>query len=117
MLVDEICLKLTCSCKDLEKAQKQAAELRDEYSEEMAMLQVTHSNTDLAMIIKNIRHREEVKYLFKVIFLIAKGEEGGTVLYSKVPKAPLCHSYFSATNYIYIKPRIPLVQEVPSKNI
>eukprot|EP00957_Ditylum_brightwellii_P097330 7413185-Ditylum_brightwellii.AAC.1 len=76
MSVDNIYSKLTCLRKDMEKAQKQAAELHDEYSEEMATLQVTHNNTDLATIIKNIRHREEVKYLFKTIHLIAKGEEG-----------------------------------------
>eukprot|EP00957_Ditylum_brightwellii_P212342 15367193-Ditylum_brightwellii.AAC.6 len=41
--------------------------------EEMAMYQITHNNTDIAAIIKNIHHREEIKTFFRFMKPIAKG--------------------------------------------
>eukprot|EP00957_Ditylum_brightwellii_P165394 12592861-Ditylum_brightwellii.AAC.1 len=84
--IDKIQSNLTTAWKNLKQAQKQAAELQDEYLEEMAHLQITHNNTNIATIIKNIRHREEVKSSFKIIRPIAKGKEGGAVSYIKVPE-------------------------------
>eukprot|EP00957_Ditylum_brightwellii_P210025 15364487-Ditylum_brightwellii.AAC.1 len=52
--VDIIMSKLTAARKELRKVQKNAAELQDEYSEEMARLQITHNNTDIATIIRNL---------------------------------------------------------------
>eukprot|EP00957_Ditylum_brightwellii_P138882 10585738-Ditylum_brightwellii.AAC.1 len=43
----------------------------------------THSNSDIATIIKNIHHREEVKTSFWLMRPIAKGKTGGTVSYIK----------------------------------
>eukprot|EP00957_Ditylum_brightwellii_P071928 5467008-Ditylum_brightwellii.AAC.1 len=53
--------------------------------EEMARHQTTHNNSDIAVIIKNIRHMEEVKNLFHLMKPIAKGEVGGTVSCIKEP--------------------------------
>eukprot|EP00957_Ditylum_brightwellii_P009218 697890-Ditylum_brightwellii.AAC.1 len=43
----------------------------------------THGNSDIATIIKNIRHREEVKTSFWIMQPIVKGKTGGTVSYIK----------------------------------
>eukprot|EP00957_Ditylum_brightwellii_P110948 8461452-Ditylum_brightwellii.AAC.1 len=51
----------------------------------MARHQTTHNNSDIAVNIKNICHREEVKNLFHLMKPIAKGEVGGTVSYIKEP--------------------------------
>eukprot|EP00957_Ditylum_brightwellii_P092873 7070720-Ditylum_brightwellii.AAC.1 len=61
MEISLIASKLTAARKDLRKAEKMAAGLRDEYLEEMAQLQINSRNTNLATIIKNIHQREEVK--------------------------------------------------------
>eukprot|EP00957_Ditylum_brightwellii_P164964 12560159-Ditylum_brightwellii.AAC.1 len=44
--------KLTAARKELWKVQKNAAEIRNDYLEEMACLQNSSHNTDIAMIIK-----------------------------------------------------------------
>eukprot|EP00957_Ditylum_brightwellii_P185298 14110042-Ditylum_brightwellii.AAC.1 len=77
--------KLTAARKEFWKVQKNAAEIYDEYLEEMACLQIKPRNTDIATIIKNIRHREEVTSSFRLMKPIAKGETGGTVSYIKEP--------------------------------
>eukprot|EP00957_Ditylum_brightwellii_P090846 6917731-Ditylum_brightwellii.AAC.2 len=76
---------LTAARKELRKAKKNAAEICDEYLKEMACLQITSHNTDIATIIKSIHHREEVKSSFRLMKPIAKGEIGGTVSYIKDP--------------------------------
>eukprot|EP00957_Ditylum_brightwellii_P134194 10231143-Ditylum_brightwellii.AAC.1 len=74
---------LTKAHKNLQQVQKDAAEIRDEMLEEMAMYQINHNNTDIATIIKNICHREEIKTSVCLMKPIAKGEIGGTVSYIK----------------------------------
>eukprot|EP00957_Ditylum_brightwellii_P118075 9004856-Ditylum_brightwellii.AAC.1 len=54
----------------------------------MARLQILNTNNNIATIIKNIQHREEVKASFKMIRPIVKKEQGGAVSHIKVP-APL----------------------------
>eukprot|EP00957_Ditylum_brightwellii_P181979 13864007-Ditylum_brightwellii.AAC.1 len=54
----------------------------------MATLQIIHNNMDLATIIKNICHREEVKQAFNLICPITKGQQGGVVSFIKA-LAPL----------------------------
>eukprot|EP00957_Ditylum_brightwellii_P128690 9817479-Ditylum_brightwellii.AAC.1 len=51
----------------------------------MARYQTTHNNSEVATVIKNIRHREEVKTSFFLMKPIAKGTTGGTVSYIKEP--------------------------------
>eukprot|EP00957_Ditylum_brightwellii_P099205 7556006-Ditylum_brightwellii.AAC.1 len=68
--------KLTAARKELRKVQKNTAEIRNDYLKEMACLQNSSCNTDIATIIKNIRHKEDVKSPFKLIKPIAKGETG-----------------------------------------
>eukprot|EP00957_Ditylum_brightwellii_P111112 8472648-Ditylum_brightwellii.AAC.1 len=51
----------------------------------MALHQTTHNNSEVATIIKNIRHREEVKTSFQLMKPIAKGTLGGTVSYIREP--------------------------------
>eukprot|EP00957_Ditylum_brightwellii_P067459 5120558-Ditylum_brightwellii.AAC.1 len=51
----------------------------------MAWYQTTHNNSEVARIIKNIQHREEVKTLFHLMKPIAKGTVSGTVSYIKEP--------------------------------
>eukprot|EP00957_Ditylum_brightwellii_P088459 6737112-Ditylum_brightwellii.AAC.1 len=75
--LQKISLKLTAACKALKEQQKDAATLRDDYLEEVATLQITHNHTDLATIIKNIRHKKELKQPFKLIRPISKGTQGG----------------------------------------
>eukprot|EP00957_Ditylum_brightwellii_P054902 4161348-Ditylum_brightwellii.AAC.1 len=45
----------------------------------MAQMQLENNKTDIAIIIKNIRHREEVKSSFKILRSISKGQQGGAV--------------------------------------
>eukprot|EP00957_Ditylum_brightwellii_P212126 15366999-Ditylum_brightwellii.AAC.1 len=71
--------------KKLHRVQKQVAELRDEMLEEMVRDRITHENSDIATIIKNICHREKVKSTFWLMQPIAKGETGGAVSYIKGP--------------------------------
>eukprot|EP00957_Ditylum_brightwellii_P096305 7334903-Ditylum_brightwellii.AAC.1 len=66
-------------------AQQQAAQLRDKYLEEMATLMTTQKNTDIATIIKNIWHCEEIKHSFKISRPISKGAQGGAVSTILVP--------------------------------
>eukprot|EP00957_Ditylum_brightwellii_P046976 3566144-Ditylum_brightwellii.AAC.1 len=75
--------KLTAARKEFKNVQKNAAEIRDEYLEEATCLQTTHNNKDIATIIKNIQHKEEVKSSFRLMCPIAKGKVGGTVSYIK----------------------------------
>eukprot|EP00957_Ditylum_brightwellii_P107000 8164224-Ditylum_brightwellii.AAC.1 len=77
MSLPTICSKLTTVRKALHKAQQNAAALRDDYLEEMAQMQVENNKTDIATIIKNIRHREEVKSSLRILRSISKGQQGG----------------------------------------
>eukprot|EP00957_Ditylum_brightwellii_P184410 14046344-Ditylum_brightwellii.AAC.1 len=70
-----IASKLTVARKGLKKAQKMAAELRDEYLEEMTQLHVTPKNTNLATIVKNMHQREEAKTSFSMLRPISKGKQ------------------------------------------
>eukprot|EP00957_Ditylum_brightwellii_P181693 13841555-Ditylum_brightwellii.AAC.1 len=45
----------------------------------MATLLTNQQNTDIAMIVKNIRHHEEVKHSFQLLRPISKGTQGGAV--------------------------------------
>eukprot|EP00957_Ditylum_brightwellii_P155289 11821602-Ditylum_brightwellii.AAC.1 len=45
----------------------------------MAQFNVTKNQTDIATIIKNIRHQEEVKSYFRMMRPISKGQQGGAV--------------------------------------
>eukprot|EP00957_Ditylum_brightwellii_P076430 5808806-Ditylum_brightwellii.AAC.1 len=80
--------KLTTAQKELKEIQKNAAEIRDNYSEEMAQEQTKAQNTDITTIIKNIRHREEVKSSFRLIKPITRGSQGRAVSLLKV-EAPV----------------------------
>eukprot|EP00957_Ditylum_brightwellii_P183070 13944483-Ditylum_brightwellii.AAC.1 len=71
--------KFTAARKELCKVQTNVAEIQDEYLEEMVCLQTTNNKSDIATIIENIRHHEEVKSSFQLMCPIAKGEVGGTV--------------------------------------
>eukprot|EP00957_Ditylum_brightwellii_P013801 1039838-Ditylum_brightwellii.AAC.1 len=79
MSVPNICSKLTTARKALHNAQQNSAALRDDYLEETAQMQVENNKTDIATIIKNIRHCEEVKSSFKILCSILKGQQGGAV--------------------------------------
>eukprot|EP00957_Ditylum_brightwellii_P110267 8410140-Ditylum_brightwellii.AAC.1 len=79
MSVPNIYSKLTTARKALHKAQQNAAALRNNYLEEMAQMQVENKKTDIATIIKNIRHCEEVKSSFRILRSISKGQQGSTV--------------------------------------
>eukprot|EP00957_Ditylum_brightwellii_P054180 4103673-Ditylum_brightwellii.AAC.1 len=76
MSLPTICSKLTTARKALHKAQQNAAALCDSYLEEMTQLQVESNKTDIATIIKNIRHHEEVKSSFQFLRSISKGQQG-----------------------------------------
>eukprot|EP00957_Ditylum_brightwellii_P149545 11388126-Ditylum_brightwellii.AAC.1 len=43
----------------------------------MVTLMTTWNNTDIATIIKNIKHCEEIKHSFKILRSISKGAQGG----------------------------------------
>eukprot|EP00957_Ditylum_brightwellii_P133819 10203205-Ditylum_brightwellii.AAC.1 len=51
--------KCTAVRKELRKVQLNAAEVQDDYLEEMGCLQTTNNKSDIVIIIKNIRHRKE----------------------------------------------------------
>eukprot|EP00957_Ditylum_brightwellii_P098075 7470930-Ditylum_brightwellii.AAC.1 len=80
-----ICSNLTKARGLLKTAQQQAVQLQDKYLEEMAALMTTWNNTDIATIIKNIRHHEEIKHSFKILRPISKGAQGGVVSTILVP--------------------------------
>jgi hypothetical protein len=65
--VDQIASHLTTARKHLKQVQGKAAQIRDEYLEEMATQLSKQQNTNIATIFKNIRHREEVKHSFKLL--------------------------------------------------
>eukprot|EP00957_Ditylum_brightwellii_P068270 5183476-Ditylum_brightwellii.AAC.1 len=46
----------------------------------MATLLINQQNTDIATIVKNIRHRKEVRHSFQLLRSISKGTQGGVVL-------------------------------------
>ena len=79
MSLPTICSRLTTARKTLHKAQQNAATLRNNYLEKMAQMQAKNNNTDIATIIKNIRHCEEVKNSFRILRSISKGQQGGEV--------------------------------------
>eukprot|EP00957_Ditylum_brightwellii_P038167 2885771-Ditylum_brightwellii.AAC.2 len=83
--VEKISSNLTKAHKELNKAQKNDAELHDKCLEETDQLQITHNNTNIATIIKNTTHRKELKYLFQSMRPISKGQQGSVILYIKVP--------------------------------
>eukprot|EP00957_Ditylum_brightwellii_P189253 14404868-Ditylum_brightwellii.AAC.1 len=45
----------------------------------MATLLTNQQNTDIATIVKNIRHQEEVKHSFQLLHPNSKGTQGGVV--------------------------------------
>eukprot|EP00957_Ditylum_brightwellii_P203933 15336834-Ditylum_brightwellii.AAC.1 len=51
--------KLIAARKELHNVQLNAAEIQDDYLEEMAPLQTTNNKSVIAITIKNIRHQEE----------------------------------------------------------
>eukprot|EP00957_Ditylum_brightwellii_P043156 3270377-Ditylum_brightwellii.AAC.1 len=51
----------------------------------MATLLINQQNTDIATIVKNIRHCEEVRHSFQLLCPISKGTQGGAVLSILVP--------------------------------
>eukprot|EP00957_Ditylum_brightwellii_P129263 9860416-Ditylum_brightwellii.AAC.1 len=57
----------------------------------------THGNSDIATIIKNIRHREEVKTSFWIMQPIVKGKTGGKVSYIKETTSLESPSTYSKT--------------------
>eukprot|EP00957_Ditylum_brightwellii_P140479 10703101-Ditylum_brightwellii.AAC.1 len=76
---------ITAARKQLRQIQHNAAEIRDAMLEEMAHDHITSDTADIATIVKNIRHREEVKTAFRLMCPIAKDKTGGTVSYIKAP--------------------------------
>eukprot|EP00957_Ditylum_brightwellii_P065428 4963315-Ditylum_brightwellii.AAC.1 len=60
----------------------------------MAQLNVTKNQTDIATIIKNIRHHEEVKSSFRMMPPISKGQQGSTVSKILVPDELECSSMY-----------------------
>eukprot|EP00957_Ditylum_brightwellii_P112717 8592373-Ditylum_brightwellii.AAC.1 len=83
--LEKVCSNLTRAQKELKTAQQNAEALQDEYLEEMAQFQIMHNNTDIAPIIKNMHHHEEVKQLFNIMRPISKGQQGGAVSYDLAP--------------------------------
>eukprot|EP00957_Ditylum_brightwellii_P078116 5938668-Ditylum_brightwellii.AAC.1 len=81
----EILAQLIKACSSLKTAQSNAAQLCDDYLEEMAAQMSEQSNTDTATIIKKIWHQEEIKQLFKLLRPISKGNQGGAVSTILVP--------------------------------
>eukprot|EP00957_Ditylum_brightwellii_P152741 11626646-Ditylum_brightwellii.AAC.1 len=66
----------------------------------MATHLLEQQNTDIATIVKNIRHREEVKHSFKLLRPISKGTQGGTVSSILVPaelKSPAIYDEVSSS--------------------
>eukprot|EP00957_Ditylum_brightwellii_P125329 9552111-Ditylum_brightwellii.AAC.1 len=55
----KISSNLTKARRNLKHVQQKAAQLRDEYLEEMGTLLTNQQNTNIATIVKNIRHRKE----------------------------------------------------------
>eukprot|EP00957_Ditylum_brightwellii_P028540 2155699-Ditylum_brightwellii.AAC.1 len=51
----------------------------------MATQLSNQQNTDIATIVKNIRHCEEVKHSFQLLHPISKGTQGGAVSSILVP--------------------------------
>eukprot|EP00957_Ditylum_brightwellii_P140740 10721374-Ditylum_brightwellii.AAC.1 len=60
----------------------------------MAQLNVTKNQTDIATIIKNIQHQEEVKSSFRMMRPISKGQQGSAVSSILVPDELECSSMY-----------------------
>eukprot|EP00957_Ditylum_brightwellii_P071321 5421650-Ditylum_brightwellii.AAC.1 len=84
--MNDITNRLSQARKNLQTAQRKAACLRDEFLEEMAQLYTTSSNTNWTSIIKNIKHREEVRTAFTSLQYTTKGHQPGSVSTLKVPE-------------------------------
>eukprot|EP00957_Ditylum_brightwellii_P109935 8385589-Ditylum_brightwellii.AAC.1 len=80
--VDE---KLTAARKELEAVQQNAAATRDTHLEEMAKKRLKDRKGDLAAVIQNIKHCEEMKQAFQQMKPITKGMTGGVVSKLIVP--------------------------------
>eukprot|EP00957_Ditylum_brightwellii_P062561 4747755-Ditylum_brightwellii.AAC.1 len=64
--------------KVLKTAQENAACLHNKFLKELAQLYITNKNANVASIIKNIRHREEVRSSFASLRYAAKGKQAGS---------------------------------------
>eukprot|EP00957_Ditylum_brightwellii_P048955 3714846-Ditylum_brightwellii.AAC.1 len=51
----------------------------------MAQLYITNNNTNIAAIIKNIKHREEICGAFASLRYAAKGNQAGCISYITIP--------------------------------
>eukprot|EP00957_Ditylum_brightwellii_P159436 12136946-Ditylum_brightwellii.AAC.2 len=91
LTANKICSNLTKARAALKTMQRQAAQLHDEYLEEMVTLMTTQEHTNIATIIKNIQNQEEIKHSFKSLQPISKGAQGGavsTILVSNTLQSP-----------------------------
>eukprot|EP00957_Ditylum_brightwellii_P153345 11671104-Ditylum_brightwellii.AAC.1 len=77
--------KFTVARKELQQVQINAAEIQDDYLEEMTCLQTTNNRSDIATNIKNICYLEEVKSSFQLMRPMTKGEVARTVSYIREP--------------------------------
>eukprot|EP00957_Ditylum_brightwellii_P158437 12059118-Ditylum_brightwellii.AAC.1 len=75
---NDIANKLSQARKNLRTAQGKVACLHDEFLEEMVQLYTTSGNTNLTSIIKNVKHREEVRTAFASLRYTAKGHQPGS---------------------------------------
>eukprot|EP00957_Ditylum_brightwellii_P087820 6687937-Ditylum_brightwellii.AAC.1 len=69
--------KLTEARKQLKPIQENAVAAIDTHLEEMAKMRLKDSDRDLAEVIKNIKHCEEMKLSFKQMKPITRGATGG----------------------------------------
>eukprot|EP00957_Ditylum_brightwellii_P205899 15345912-Ditylum_brightwellii.AAC.1 len=83
--MSEIDKKLTEARKALKVVQENAAAARDTHLEELSRQRMTHNSGNLAMVIKNMKHCEELKQAFQSMKYITKGITGGVVKELIVP--------------------------------
>eukprot|EP00957_Ditylum_brightwellii_P090662 6904945-Ditylum_brightwellii.AAC.1 len=81
----EIDCNLSEARKHLKTVQKNAAAARDIHLEEIVAMRLKNSNGDLAAVVTNTKHCEEMKLAFKQMKPITKGPMGEVVREIHVP--------------------------------
>eukprot|EP00957_Ditylum_brightwellii_P064954 4927583-Ditylum_brightwellii.AAC.1 len=79
LTLSDVDKKLTAARKELKAVQQNAAVTRDTHLEEIAKKRLKDRKGDLAAVIQNIKHCEEMKQAFQQMKPITKGMPGSVV--------------------------------------
>eukprot|EP00957_Ditylum_brightwellii_P063202 4797513-Ditylum_brightwellii.AAC.1 len=85
LILSDVNKKLSAARKELKAVHQNAAATRNTYLEEMAKKRIKDRKGDLAAVIQNVKHCEEMKHAFQQMKPITKGMTGSVVSKLIVP--------------------------------